>query len=266
MISRIRAKLGPAGFIIAIVALVAALAGGAYAASGGGLSGKQKKEVEKIAKKLAGKNGTNGTNGTNGSPGAKGDTGAKGDKGDPGSPGSAGSPGASGKSVVLTTEAPGANCVDGGVKAEVEGSATSKKFVCNGQTGFTDTLPSEKTETGTWLFEAKGGEGENTLVPISFPIPLSPADAAAVTVHKWIQGKPAEQDPQCEGTVNDPKAEAGTICLYSTTGADKTKIPPLSDPAELLGEGHVGPTGAILRWEEFSGPTQVGGSFAITAP
>jgi len=263
MISRIRAKLGPAGFIVAIVALVAALAGGAYAASGA-LTGKQKKEVEKIAKKYAGKPGAPGAPGPAGpagAPGAKGDVGAPGAKGDAGAPGA---PGAPGTSVTATefTGPKGPTCTVGG--SEFKAGATTT-FACNGKDGGIGTLPSDATETGTWVFDSEGGEGETTLVPISFPIPLSATDAPAITVHRWIQGQPTEQDPECTGTVNNPKAEPGTICLYSVSGP-ATQVPPLKEP-DLNGlDDKVGTSGAIFRWEEFLGPTHVSGSFAVRAP
>jgi len=81
MISRIHAKLGSVGLIVAVVALIAALAGTAFAAAG--LSGKQKQEVKKIAKKVAkpGPQGPAGLQGPKGDAGPKGDTGASGKDG-----------------------------------------------------------------------------------------------------------------------------------------------------------------------------------------
>jgi hypothetical protein len=96
MISRIHAKLGTTGFIIAIVALIAALGGTAFAAAG--LSSKEKKEVKKIAKQVA-KPGPQGPQGPAGPQGLKGDTGAKGDPGVPGENGLDGEDGACSASV-----------------------------------------------------------------------------------------------------------------------------------------------------------------------
>src|SRR5215218_7630930 len=264
MISRIRAKLGPAGFIVAIVALVAALAGGAYAASGG-LSGKQKKEVEKIAKKVS-KPGPPGATGPAGAPGAKGDAGAAGAKGDAGAAGASGTPGAPGTSVTNTAIPTSSTTCNHQGGAEFKVGAGAPTIACKGESGFTETLPEGETETGTWTLESKGGEGETTLAPISFSIPLETADAAVITVHKWVQGKPDQQDPECEGSVNNPEAEVGTICLYSATGNEQSEIPALFAPDLQGAEGHVGSSGALLRWEEFSGPIHAAGSFAVTAP
>jgi hypothetical protein len=264
MISRIQAKLGPAGFIVAIVALVAALAGGAYAASGGGLTGKQKKEVEKIAKKFAGKPGTPGAPGATGPAGPAGLAGGAGKDGAPGAPGKEGPqgpPGAPGVSVVGTqfTGSKG-TCQEeqGGVEFKAAASTT---YACNGKDGGVGTLPSGATETGTWMFDSEGGAGENTIVPISFSMPLSAADAPLIEVHKWT---PTEHDSQCTGTVNNPEADAGSICLYSSNAIEKTEIPPLFPP-DISTENKVGTSGAFFRWEEFFGPLHVRGSFAITA-
>jgi hypothetical protein len=111
----IREPFGKAGLTVAILALVFAMVGGAYAASGG-LTGKQKKEVEKIAKKYAGKTGPAGSQGPAGPAGAKGDTGTNGKDGTNGTNGKEGPEGKQGK---------------------------------DGTTGFTETLPSGETETGS---------------------------------------------------------------------------------------------------------------------
>jgi hypothetical protein len=156
MLQRIHGRLGTAGFVISIVALVAALGGGAYAASGG-LTGKQKKEVEKIAKKYAGKPGTPGAAGGLGPAGAKGDAGAAGAAGAAGKEGSQGKQGLQG--------APG-------------------------QTGFTETLPAGKTETGTWsaLIPATTSARESD-VAISFPIPLPKAGKAFEFSEAQVEGE-----------------------------------------------------------------------------
>jgi hypothetical protein len=230
MLHRFRAQFGTAGMVVAIVALVAALAGGAYAASGA-LNGKQKKEVTKIAKKYAGKPGA---------PGAAGPAGPKGDAGPAGSNGTNGTNGKDGTSVTGVAATAG-ECSAGGVKYT---SASGTNIVCNGEngtTGFTETLPSGKTETGTW---AMGpivrddvnfpGNGQGILIPISFPIPLAaPLEACAYNfgtsefegqcqVHVILaNGKEVNaafeeiaDSPFCPGDVAEPDAEPGNFCLY----------------------------------------------------
>jgi hypothetical protein len=255
MISRIRAQLGHAGFVVAIVALVAALAGGAYAASPG-LTGKQKKEVEKIAKKFAGAPGAPGTAGANGKDGANGTNGKD------GANGTNGAPGASGKSVVTGTEAIGTgNCGGrGGSWVEVEGSA-SKKFACNGLEGSPwtagGTLPSEATETGAWLFA--GDATAEQVVPISWSIPLSTTDAAAIQpVFTDTDG-----DTTCTGTSHNPTAPPGKICFYISESNSLSGLLLFSTDFQTPG---VGTGGAFLFGENLSTDKFAEGSFAITAP
>jgi hypothetical protein len=231
MYRRLHDRLGTAGIVIAVIALVAALGGTALAASAA-LSGKQKKEVEKIAKKYAGKPGaagpagTNGTNGTNGKDGA---------------PGAPGKDGTNGNSVVVLNEAP-ANCTAGGFTYEVQGSGEENE-VCNGengQTGFTETLPPGKTETGGWAYFAPAG---NPAVPyLSFNIPLAaPLDGAHVHYAKlsiqqekfgsgaleFCEGKTGTELTSCEaegrairtacpGSKAEPEAEEGNLCVYES--------------------------------------------------
>jgi hypothetical protein len=265
MISRIRAKLGPAGFIVAIVALVAALAGGAYAASGA-LTGKQKKEVEKIAKKVSkpgkpGAPGATGPAGPAGAPGAKGDAGAPGAKGDPGAPGAPGAPGTS----VTATEFTGAKgtCTGGGSEFKT-GSTTT--FACNGKDGGIGTLPPEAEETGTYAFFTNG-ESIQLGDAISFSIPLSEADAEAITVEAFAG--PAG-NATCAGTVEVPTAPAGSICFYengdSTLNANNIEVTSPANKRFSAGSGPgVGTSGVLLFGEELSAGQRNFGSFAVTA-
>jgi hypothetical protein len=263
MISRIREKLGPAGFIVAVVALVAALGGGAYAASGA-LTGKQKQEVTKIAKKYAGKPGAPGAQGASGPAGPKGDTGAKGDTGGNGAPGA---PGAPGKGVVLTTEAPGSNCEAGGTKVEVEGDSTSKKYVCNGKNGtaaaFPATLPPGKTETGVWRLVSNGDEEQ--FVPISFPIPLSTVDAENMEVETLTQEAAATGN--CPGSAEEPKAEPGFLCVYTAGYPSTTTAAPseVYKPSAVEEEGVIS-GGTLLYFGSLDATRRLSGSFAVTAP
>lgn len=256
MFSRIHQKLGTAGFIIAIVALVAAMSGGAYAAATG-LTGKEKKEVAKIAqkeaKKLAqagpaGATGPIGAKGADGAPGAQGPTGPQGPigpQGPKGETGDRGSNGNNGKSVSVTTEPAGSHCSEGGVKIEVEGNASSQKFVCNGSPWTAGgTLPSNKTETGVWTIGtisagAAPGAGVVYNVPISFPIPLAAALPATAVHYVAANGKepvyvenPTTEEleltevtpTKCLGTVAAPSAVAGNLCVYT-----QSLSPPLGE-------------------------------------
>jgi hypothetical protein len=275
MLSRIHQKLGTAGFIISIVALVAALGGGAYAASGG-LSGKQKKEVEKIAKQYAGKPGANGATGPagpTGTPGAKGDAGAAGANG---TAGTNGTNGTNGTSVTNTSLPKGSTaCPEGGAEFKVgTGAAT---HACNGVTGFTETLPTGKTETGTWnvtvLDVTESGIAPFPLGSISFPIPLASGGKAFVFTEEETEEEEFGASG-CAGTVEVPTAPAGTLCVY-TAGERRshlTKTELQAKPPEGGALQEYGVSGATLTGLQFGGTpgepasAAYGGSWAVTAP
>jgi hypothetical protein len=198
-IRAIREPFGTAGLIVAMIALLAALGGTALAAAK--LNGGQKKEVEKIAKKFAGKPGTAGANGATGPAGPAGPTGAA---------GPAGAAGGAGESVTVTKINPKtAKCSEQGGSEFKVGAAVST--ACNGTTGFTSTLPSGKTETGTWQLTAvPPGAGFPLFTSISFPIPLA-ASVAAEFVETPTQAG------SCPGTFQAPQAAAGHLCVYPSS-------------------------------------------------
>jgi hypothetical protein len=196
MFSRIHDKLGTAGLIVAVVALVAALGGTAIAAVG--LTGKQKKEVKKIAKKFAGKQGPAGPQGP---PGATGKD---------GSPGGQGPAGKNGKSVISGVETPGGNCSDGGYWFEIEGSG-SKDYVCNGGAGSGgggSTLGAGETIMGLWSFSTQNIRPYAT---ISYPLQVPPGAYSNVV---WV-GVGETEPTNCPGTVEEPKAAPGVLCVYA---------------------------------------------------
>jgi hypothetical protein len=148
--------------LIAIIALVFAATGGAFAATGGSgnsshatLTASAAKAKAK-AKTKAGPRGPAGKNGTNGAPGATGPAGPAGPQGPGGAQGAAGNNGANGEpgapgTSVTSAPASKAECESGGVKYTPGGK------VCNGKPGFTETLPSGKTETGAWTIASSSG-------------------------------------------------------------------------------------------------------------
>jgi hypothetical protein len=260
MISRIRELLGPGGFALAVMALIAALAGGAYAASGA-LTAKQKKQVTEIAKKYAGKPGAPGAPGAAGGPGAQGAPGAAGTNGKDGEDGADGT---NGKSVQVgtATSGPTGECGFGGATVQVEGEVATKKAVCNGEdgtTGFTATLPSEATETGTWWFQGNGGSEQ--AAPISFPIPLSAADAAS------IEEVVKAPDPECPGTVENPAAEPGVFCIYFNGPSEINPVAYYNPNfEETVEEAGLGTSGLLVYFELQPASKHAGGTFAVTAP
>jgi len=180
-------RLGTAGTVISIIALVLTMTGAAFAAKSA-LTPKQKKEVEKIAKKFAGKPGAPGPQGPQGPQGLPGAKGEKGDKGDTG---------LAGKDGTFSTE----------------------------------PLPSGQTLTGVWGQEIAPPSGELSLATISYPIRVSPAPtkldwvkaggSSALVVNPEtgafvkILETPEEVEGVCPGSVADPQAVAGNVCMYT---------------------------------------------------
>ena len=217
-IRAIREPFGKAGLTVAILALVFAMVGGAYAASGG-LTGKQKKEVEKIAKKYAGKPGAPGATGPAGAAGAKGAPGTNGTNGTNGAPGTNGTNGTSVTNTAIPAGPTEAKCNhQGGAEFKVgTGAATT---ACNGVTGFTETLPSGKTETGNWDATTNSRpENELTPIAISFPIPL--ATSIPVSNVHYLNLAETESSPGSGGCELDPTnlaakpvAPKGELCVF----------------------------------------------------
>jgi hypothetical protein len=255
MISRLHTRLGTAGLAVAIVALIAALAGGAYAANGA-LTGKQKKEVEKIAKKFQG----SGPQGAPGISGAKGDVGPKGD---------VGNIGPTGKSVFIGNAA---SCEAGGSTIEVEGSPATKKNICNGKTGFTETLPAGKTETGAWTFENITSEPIFIVrVAVSFDIPLA-EELDATQVHYINAAGKEVTEPGtevtstvCLGSASNPTAKAGNFCVYAATESNTSSANILISKVEAAEGGGASKSGALIKlFQSLSGAIATG-SWAVTA-
>jgi Collagen triple helix repeat (20 copies) len=226
MFSRIHEKLGTAGFVLAVVALIAALAGTAFAAAG--LNGKQKKQVTAIAKKYAGKPGPAGA------PGPKGDTGAPGPKGDTGAPGPKGDPGEPGE--------PGPE----------------------GKTGFTEVLPSEKTETGAWAIGVTP-DGKRKDVAVSFNIPLTAAPEVHVIQENGKEKVLGEEgfeeleQPACPGEVEEPAADPGNLCLY-------TEHEVHVNFANYAFFSHSYTAGAVIAFLISEEGAEAHGTWAVTAP
>lgn len=246
MLNKFRTRFGAPG-IVAVIALVLAMAGGAYAASNA-LTGKQKKEVEKIAKKFAGKPGANGAVGPVGPAGAAGKAGGN------------GAPGVSPVGTAFAGEASG--CKEGGVK--FVGANTT--VACNGvdgETGFTETLPSEKSETGTYSFGPFGTGVTTARLPISFPIPV---EGPVVMTYLKLTDEPTEG---CPGNVEEPAAEPGNLCIYQVNGNGiaflETQNP---ETGESSSEASfpIGKSGALILFELTTATGTARGNWIVTAP
>jgi len=272
MFSTLRTRFGIPG-VISVIALVFAMFGGAYAASnssGGGkatASAKAKKGPRgpKGATGPAGPVGPAGPAGLAGPAGPKGDTGAKGEKGDPGTDGTDGVDGEPGKSVKATAIAEGEETAcegQGGVEYEVDESAEPTE-ICNGKPGepwALGGLPKGATETGVWTFDASeaSAAGGRVFVPISFPVPLRQKITDEANIH-FVETTP---DATCPGTVTEPKAPEGMLCIYvnEVVGAN------FASERELNGEGNnvVNVVGGYLVFNGVENEAYGRGSFAVT--
>jgi hypothetical protein len=225
MRKKLKEPFGKAGLTVAICALVFAMFGGAYAASNSS-NGHAVASKAKTGKR--GPKGATGPAGPVGPAGLQGPAGANGKDGANGSNGAPGSPGADGKSVALKNEAP-ANCTEGGFTYEVEGSGEENE-VCNGEAGVIhpgETLPSEATETGSWVvgpfanvenYPGKNGQVKTTL---SFPIPVANERTPHLILSNGNELNASFQEIEhpdaCPGTVAAPSAEPGNLCVYVET-------------------------------------------------
>jgi collagen triple helix repeat protein len=251
MFSRIRKRATYANILMTL-ALVFAMTGGAYAAKKYLISS-TKQISPSVLKALQGKHGPTGPAGPAGAQGAQGPQGLKGDTGAEGKPGSNGTSGESvtGKTVSVSDKTKCAG--QGGVEYTLNGKTT---LVCNGQTGFTETLPSGKTETGAWAHLNPKEAEEVSFIPISFPIPLkAPLDEKHVHVV-------TASTTECPGTASKPEAVAGNLCVYESESVELGKVNNIYNPATFPGGG-ASVAGAMLFMEAKSVFTH--GTFAVTA-
>jgi hypothetical protein len=248
MFSAIRIRLTYANVVVTL-ALVFAMSGGAYAVSGGDShasgplsanAAKKKSKAKAPARGPAGPKGATGAAGPAGPAGPAGAAGAKGENGAAGSNGANGTDGTDGENgkgvktstfAAGATEPAGANCEEaGGTSVEVEGSG-AKHFVCNGKEGakgpegnIQATLPSGKTETGVWQFQAP--TNGRTIIAISFSIPLAGEGLPEGRAH-FVSKEDTENEVEVPGcgkaTREDrthPTAEKGNLCIYATSLED----------------------------------------------
>ena len=254
--------------VTATLALLFAMSGGALAA-GHYLITSTKQIKPSVLSALKGKAGASGAQGPQG---AQGPAGAKGENGVAGSAGANGTNGTTGESVVVAKLAAGSECKAGGAKFS---NATGHATACNGEAaaggGYTEVLPPEKTEQGAWSFSSS--EAFLT-ASISFPIRLSEALAEA-DVH-YVG--PKETVTACPGSVAEPKAAPGNLCVYQgavggvsllegTETANAEIFPPSASIANWFEgkETGAGKNGAFISFGRES--EAVGwGSWAVTAP
>jgi hypothetical protein len=246
--------------VIASLALVLAMTGGAYAASKY-LITKTSQIKPSVLKSLQGKTGHAGPAGPAGAPGAgsQGPAGAGGAKGETGAAGAAGTNGTNGK--------------DG---KNGEKGATGSPWTAGG------TLPSGETEQGDWSLAATAtATGQRLTSSISFVIPLA---APLTNAEKCgTAGKPAclshfikeggTPPSACPGTVQEPKAEAGNLCVF--VKQEENTEPHFGflffqNPEGTTEESLFNATGKVgtnvEAQSKAAGPAFAYGTWAVTAP
>ena|ERR1700722_8751764 len=284
MFSKLRGRLTYTNVLLTLV-LVFAMTGGAYAAGKYAITS-TKQISPKVLKTLTGKTGSAGKEGPVGKEGVPGKEGPAGKDGAPGKEGPAGkdgTPGPHGEPGLTGPQGPTG-------PAGKEGAAGK-----NGTTGFTKTLPSGETETGTWSATIATVESEkaNVVSPISFPIPLKLA-LTATQVHyvpdcensegtKLAECEAAVKvvEKECPGSAELPKAAAGgNLCVYEgfvrEPEAEGSQLPSVhfgeATRKGVTGGFGAGSYGAIMTISyegpapEPSSPILMLGSWAVTAP
>jgi hypothetical protein len=252
MFKALRKHLTPST-AIAFMALVFAVTGGAFAATGGGnnngssnaSAAKASAAVTRLASaaKAKPKAKVKAKTGPRGPAGPKGATGAAGPAGATGATGAAGPAGATGPAGA------GATGPAGPVgPAGAQGPP--------GTTGFTKTLPSEQTETGSWSFSSDATTGNHIFASLSFNIPLhEPLNASQVhyinSAGKEITGgNRGVPSASCSGSAEEPTARPGNLCVYETATLGVVYVGEVNEEEGASTE--IFPSGAI--------PTSLGGS------
>ena len=175
-------------------------------------------------------------------------------------------------------------------------SASPAVNVCNGKKGdpaeFPATLPSGKTETGAWSLTVSTTTVITPFATTTFNIPLEEDglegsgwafNQAQTEEEKYGKkggvacvvevGEPLCIDTGCEGTVAEPSAPPGELCIY--TGYESTEKAASNEYEARSFEGEFGAyssNGAIIAGPFLEGSgaepgkVEAYGSWAVTAP
>ena len=189
--------------VVSIAALVVACTGTAVAVKSMVTSAQIKNGTIKlkdlsraVRKALLNDTGPTGPRGATGPTGPKGAKGATGAKGTTGAKGATGATGATGQA--------GASVFDGG------------------------SIPSGATITGAWggryITAVEGSQQNSYLLSVSFPLPAPVAlTDAKVQFGASTAGPVGDADPACTGSVANPTAPAGKVCIYVNEGPNGTR-------------------------------------------
>ncbi len=213
--------------VVATLALVFAMSGGALAASKY-LITSTKQIKPSVLSSLKAKAGPTGA------PGAAGPQGPAGGQGPQGPAGGPGAKGENGVGVTSTEVSKASSTCARQGGAELT-SVSGKTTVCNGKEGkqgepwtVGGTLPSGKTETGTWSFGPYTDPGGVADVAVaSFPIPLAKAlgEGHAHYINpEGMEVNAADEDvapTECGSGIgpgvnaSNPQAKPGNLCIYA---------------------------------------------------
>jgi hypothetical protein len=95
--------------------------------------------------------------------------------------------------------------------------------VCNGQTGFTKTLPKGETLAGHWVLAGTAAAAfDHYGTAVSFAIPLAAAPAAHLIrpsgmepfFNPTTEKEEERAQPLCSGSATEPTANPGNLCVY----------------------------------------------------
>jgi hypothetical protein len=300
MLARLRKRVTYTNVALTL-ALVFAMTGGAYAAKHWVITS-TKQIKPSVLKQLqghrgaAGPEGKQGPQGPQGPQGVPGKDGANGVNGKDGLPGTNGQPGESVLAKAIPTSNKAKCAGFGGSEYTVGGKTT---VICNGQTGYSETLPSGKSEQGQWAFSMDMNSANTEVIQtgIAFPIALAAkqceveAGPPAVfaeqglcegDVHYIGEGEgegpgetpaPAVKEGKCKGSVSKPQAAPGQLCVFTlrilNLGAFKTEAVPFEIEDVETGRHGAGKSGALLTsgfiQAKASGDVVGSGDWVVTA-
>lgn len=250
----LRNRFGIPG-VISVVALVFAMVGGAFAAKNVGGSGDP--QATAAAKKVL--------RGPRGPRGLQGPTGPQGTAGQPGANGKDGSAGATGPTGPAGPTGP-----EGPEGPEGAEGAEGSPWTAGG------TLPPGAMETGSWGFGPDAGQTSSgpLNVPMSLPIPLEkPIEVFDGKVHaipvdnSETEADESEPPAGCAGSVADPEAEAGHLCIF-VGQLNNAIIHPIIIKYPVPGGSSfgIGPAGGQLFIFMTGAGASGNGTFAVAGP